>query len=289
MKHAFLILAHNEFEVLQHLVNALDNSMNDIYIHFDKKVSNLPRIRTKDSDLFICEERIDVRWGDVSMLKAEYALWKTAYSIGSYSYYHLISGVHFPLKSPDELHRFFSSLNNKSVLMEMEVSDSEINSKIKKYNFFTKTFVAPDKCIRTLSQYAWRITLRFQKILGINRKRSLQYKKTSEWVSLTEESVAYMLSVAQKVLKEYKYTFCGDEFFVASELWNSPLRNKMFFYDRMLKCDFVRANCRVYTAADLDMLLSSDCLFARKFSSTDLSVINELENHIKNKPNVDTV
>lgn len=286
MKFAFLILAHNEFEVLQHLVNALDDPRNDIYIHYDKKVGNLPRITTKNSGLFVCEERIDVRWGDVSMLEAEYALWKLAYSRGKYSYYHLISGVHFPLKSQCELHHFFESLGDKNVLMGMEVSYGEIDSKIKKYNFFIKNFVVPNKFIRFLSQHAWRILIRFQKILGISRNRPLQYKKASVWVSLTEDGIAHMLSVERNMLKEYKYTFCGDEFFVASELWNSPLRNKMFFYDKMLKCDFVRANCRVYTTADLEMLLSSDCLFARKFSSMDLSVVKELENHIWNKPNV---
>lgn len=37
--HAYLIIAHNEFEVLQKLVGALDDPRNDIYIHFDKKVS----------------------------------------------------------------------------------------------------------------------------------------------------------------------------------------------------------------------------------------------------------
>ena len=37
-RHAFLIIAHNEFGVLQRLVDAIDDPRNDIYIHFDKKV-----------------------------------------------------------------------------------------------------------------------------------------------------------------------------------------------------------------------------------------------------------
>ena len=37
MKHAYLIIVHHEFEVLKHLLQALDDSCNDIYIHFDKK------------------------------------------------------------------------------------------------------------------------------------------------------------------------------------------------------------------------------------------------------------
>ena len=30
-KHAYLIIAHNEFEILKLLVNALDDARNDIY------------------------------------------------------------------------------------------------------------------------------------------------------------------------------------------------------------------------------------------------------------------
>lgn len=37
MKHAFLILAHNNWRQLNNLVKFLDNEDNDIYIHTDKK------------------------------------------------------------------------------------------------------------------------------------------------------------------------------------------------------------------------------------------------------------
>lgn len=275
-RHAFLIISHNEFGVLQRLVDAIDDPRNDIYIHFDKKVDVVPCIVVKNSRLFLCEERLDVRWGDISMLKAEYALWESAYARGGYLYYHIISGVHFPLKSQNDFHRFFDKLDGMSVLEEMETSYREIDSKIKKYNLFISTFVSTNKFVSKCSQYLWRIFLRVQKILGYSRHRPLQYKKASVWVSLTEEAIAYMLSVKDKVLREYKYTFCGDEFFVASELYNSPLHDKLFFYDKMLKCDFIRANCRVYTIADIGDLLSSECLFARKFSSADLSVIEKV-------------
>lgn len=287
MKHAFLIVAHNEFEVLQHLVDALDDSQNDIYIHFDKKVNIIPKIIVKHSNLFLCNERIDVHWGDISMLKAEYALWKSAYSRGGYSYYHIISGVHFPLKSPKELHNFFDALGDKNVLEEMSTSEGEVDSKIKKFNFFICTFVSPNRFLRYFSQYAWRVFIRIQKIFRISRHRPYQYKKASVWVSLTEAGVSHMLSAEQRILKEYKYTFCGDEYFVASELWNSSLRDKILFYDKMLKCDFVRANCRVYTISDLKVILSSDCLFARKFSSVDLSVIEKIKESYLNRSNVE--
>ena len=39
-KHAYLIMAHNEFHILEKLILLLDDSRNDIYIHIDSKVKN---------------------------------------------------------------------------------------------------------------------------------------------------------------------------------------------------------------------------------------------------------
>ena len=35
--HAYMIIAHNQFELLERLIAALDDERNDIYIHIDKK------------------------------------------------------------------------------------------------------------------------------------------------------------------------------------------------------------------------------------------------------------
>lgn len=37
MKHAYLIMAHNEWDMLNKLIQALDYPNNDIYLHIDKK------------------------------------------------------------------------------------------------------------------------------------------------------------------------------------------------------------------------------------------------------------
>ena len=50
---------------------------------------------------------MDVRWGDISVVDAEFALFDEAYRRGEYSYYHLLSGVDMPLKTQNYIHRFF--------------------------------------------------------------------------------------------------------------------------------------------------------------------------------------
>ena len=40
MKHAYLIIAHNNFYILEKLIKLIDDKRNDIYIHIDKKIRN---------------------------------------------------------------------------------------------------------------------------------------------------------------------------------------------------------------------------------------------------------
>lgn len=37
-KHAYLIMAHTQFQQVAKLVRLIDNEENDIYLHIDKKV-----------------------------------------------------------------------------------------------------------------------------------------------------------------------------------------------------------------------------------------------------------
>ena len=39
-KHAYLIIAHNNFYILKKLIALIDDERNDIYIHIDKKTKN---------------------------------------------------------------------------------------------------------------------------------------------------------------------------------------------------------------------------------------------------------
>lgn len=95
MKHAYLIMAHHEFEVLGKLIQAIDDKRNDIFIHFDAKLKSYPVLKAHNANLYILEKRIDIHWGHISQIKAEYALFETAFTQDRYAYYHLLSGVTF--------------------------------------------------------------------------------------------------------------------------------------------------------------------------------------------------
>ena len=64
-KHAYLIIAHSEPEILRILVSCIDDVRNDIFIHIDKKsnIENFSNIHTDSSNLFFLKDRINVKWG----------------------------------------------------------------------------------------------------------------------------------------------------------------------------------------------------------------------------------
>lgn len=108
-KHAYLIVAHNNFYILERLVKLLDYEFNDIYIHIDKKVKDFrfnyfKNIVTKSKIFFV--KRFNIKWGGYNIVKAELELLEEA-SKKNYVYYHILSGVDMPLKKSEEIYSFF--------------------------------------------------------------------------------------------------------------------------------------------------------------------------------------
>ena len=81
-KHAYLIIAHNEFSVLKILLGMLDYKKNDIYLHVDIKAGDIDKSEflkcVKKSTLIFIEPRIDVQWGNFSQIECEYKLLEAA-------------------------------------------------------------------------------------------------------------------------------------------------------------------------------------------------------------------
>lgn len=144
MRHAFLILAHNEFQILKILLSMLDDGRNDIYLHIDKKVVLGPLeqdlFRLAKARLFVLEQRLDVRWGDISVVKAELLLLETASMKGPYDYYHLLSGVDLPIKSQDYIHHFFEKNKGYEFVPYScgEANLKDLERKVFKYHLFCR-------------------------------------------------------------------------------------------------------------------------------------------------------
>lgn len=281
MKHAYLIMAHNQFLTLSELISVLDDSRNDIYIHFDRKVKDLPTLQTKYSRLVILNDRVDVIWGDVSQIKAEYALFKAAFSPECYSYYHLISGVHFPLMSNDRLHNWFDRQDGACVLREVPLTDEEIQMRFGKYHFFMKHLISRNKFLNKAYHFGWRGVLKIQKVLGIKRDISFIQGKASQWCSLNENAVKLLLSNEKEAMHRFRRTFCCDEFFVRSFIDNTDI--PVVYDDRICYVDFVNTTPRIFTEKDYSELTGTGALFFRKLTDKNLALAKKLENSFYNQ------
>lgn len=284
MRHAYLIAAHNEFAVLQKLVEALDDERNDIYIHFDKKVKALPELRCEKSGLYVLddESRVDVRWGSVSQIEMVLQLLEVSQR-DRYAYRHLISGVHLPLKSQDEIHRTFDALYPQNVLRLWTTSPVEVAFKLQRYHFFLRNYKHRNPFVLRADQRLWQASLFAERKLHIHRNQGRVYRKSDVWCSLTEAVVNHLLANWASILKEYRYAFCADEYFVASEIFRHPGAFSLCDMQRLLCVDFYRANPICYTADDYDRVMSSGCLFARKFTARHMDVVEKIVAHVTGK------
>lgn len=290
MKHAYLIIAHNELELLKNLISILDDERNDIYIHFDAKLNKLPELSVSKSKLYILEKRINVCWADFSVVEAELALLRTAYSNHHYAYYHLLSGVDLPLKSQNYIHTFFDK-NAGQEFIDICLYDvsSEMERKMMRWHLFPKDFKNVGK-FAFITRLMRATLIRIQESLGIKRNKHIDFRKGSQWVSLTSDFTEYLLSRENIIRKIYSHTFCPDEVFIQTECWNSEFRHKLHDYSpnyrgHMRLIDWRRGNPYVWRDEDYDELMDSDRIFARKFSSEHIGIVKKITDSVCIKNN----
>ena len=294
MTHAYLILAHNEFSLLARLVSALDYPCNDICIHIDKKVDDevFARVKrqlegaTTRANLTFTP-RIGVVWGDFSMIQAELLLLREASQM-HHDYYHLLSGVDLPIKSHEEITRFFEENAGKEFLAGHRFPPhSEVCRRIRYYYPFQHVVGHRYFLPLGLLQYAM---LPLQALAGVNRLRRLPKAagqplgvyKGSQWFSVTHEFVTDLLEFfsREENLRAYRKTMCADEIFVTMFAFHSDKYRERIHcetwrgreYPSNMRCIWFGKNAwmtgspMTHTMESLEWLLKTDCLWARKFS-----------------------
>ena len=115
------------------------------------------------------------------------------------------------------------------------------------------------------------------------------FVKGSQWLSITEETLDFILQAKSKVLKRYRYTRCPDEIFVQTLVYNDPyFRSKVYDMEgehrdlRLLIWPPATPSPQILRKENLPMLLDSSAFFARKFSTAvDPAVSDELIRRLK--------
>lgn len=283
MKHAFLIIAHDNWELLKRLLKKIDHQDNDIYLHIDRKsklepdlISDIEAVCKYSPIKFV--KRYKINWGGYSQINGELRLFEEAKK-EKYDYYHILSGIDFPTKSMEYIHDFFE--RNRGYEFVHFCGEE-----------FTKTCAERYEQYHLLQEYVGkkksgilylieRILVKIQqKVLKINRAKrypDITFKCGSNWCSLTGEFVDYLLAQEEKIKKMFAFSICCDECFVQTILYNSTFKKNIFYEngtsDEEMQClrsvDWKRGDPYTYQESDYDELVQSGNLFCRKVSDKE--------------------
>ena len=271
-KHAYLIMAHNQFDLLCKLIRELDDERNDIYIHIDKKAGTIDEKRFREcaqrSNVFFTD-RISVTWGGESLIECELLLFKTAAERG-YQYYHLISGVDFPIKTQKEIHNFFEQNAGKEFIEYWNRKEQEYLYRIKYYYPLQEKIGTYTYDIKTLIlRVESKLLILKQKLMREDRLKGkdTEVKIGSNWVSVTDRFVKYLLKNEIAINEMFKQGVAADELFIQTLCWNSDFKKDIYAGNPIRLIDWKRGNPYTWTETDLDEIKKSDCLFVRKITN----------------------
>lgn len=280
-KHAFLIIAHNDFPLLQKLITLLDDPCNDIYLHIDKKadISTLPSFSTKHSNVQTILP-MTVNWGGHSQIFCELNLLKCA-AQNNYNYYHLLSGADLPIKSNRYIQDFFELNAGKEFIITNKISAENNNlhflDRVKYYYFLQNKIGRNAQKSTYLYEVLENLSLKLQKVFKINRNNACtEFYKGGNWFSITHSLASFIIESENEIKKVFSHTHCADEIFLQTVAMQSPFKDNIIS-NNLRHIDWERGQPYTFQIEDYDSLMQSDKLFARKFSSaTDSQIIDKI-------------
>ena len=213
---------------------------------------------------------------------------KTAIKNKDYQYYHLISGIDLPIKTSDELVNYFNNNYPTEFIgfKNFNYIEPYLINRVKYFHFITNNFKNNYNEWNEHNKY-----IELQKNLEINRlnHKNMIIRKGANWFSITDNLAKYVISMEETIEDIFSYGLCADELFLQSIVYNSQFLNNVCtkYNNEHENCkrliDWDRGQPYTFTKDDYNLLMSSNAMFARKFStSIDKDIIDMIYNHIKN-------
>ena len=284
-KHAYLIMAHTQPELLKKLLKMLDNERNDIYLHIDSKAKDYPldevaAVLQKSKCIFT--ERTDVKWGSYSQIHCEMVLLKEAVKT-EHAYYHLLSGMDLPIKSQEQIFAFFEKYNGLEFVDEDGATISEAALSRVKY---THKFYGKAGSVKDI---LGALSVKGQKLLGVDKTQkygNIIFQKGRNWFSITHGLAKLVVEKEDWIQEVFGQSVCGDELFLQTVARNSEYAEKICNPNTMPEVpdtryiDWKRGsnnNPYVFREDDFEELKNALGLFARKFDlNVDKKIVEKL-------------
>ena len=258
MKHAFIIMAHVNFRVTKTFIEITEGEGVDFFIHFDKKVKELPSWALDGShpSVHVATKRRDIRWGDCSLANTELEMLRMAYETDNYDYFHITTGDTLPIKSRQQILGFFEEHKGKEFIKYM---DFDHKNRVDDYYLLTRHFRDPlNKFCRKVNWWSNRI---FPK-----KTDSLIVKKSCQAGSITNGFCRLLLDKEGYLRKRFAHSYCSDEHLLGSMATTYGFADRVYPDNMLLPqgC-MVPAYLWVDEPGELEKLEASTALWARKF------------------------
>ena len=190
MKHAFLIMAHDNLPLLSRLVGRLDDPNSNIYIHVDKKSQQLVhaedelKMQVKHSKVVFIP-RIKVTWGGYSQIQCELNLRNSVKDKNEY--YHFLSGHDYPLTDMRSFLEFFESNRGMEFIGFSRPGFAQEEKQRHSVYYFFQDMAGRDKnrILWWVNKGLVKVQL-LAKIDWTEKYDDLQFEIGSNWVSITQ-------------------------------------------------------------------------------------------------------
>ena len=296
-KHAYLIVANSNFKVVESCLRMIDDPRNDVYLLMDKKthVSDEQRDRllhsVVHSGIAFCEEIVN--WAGYSQIRAALSLMRLALESGEeYSYLHFMQGSDLPIKTQDEIHRYFSENEGFEFVSIERARTGMAENKAQYRHFFCHNrYFRKSKFVKAMNFGA----VKLQKVLGIRKNKDIELYQGSALFSITGVCARFVLSKEVEIYRRFRYSLAADEVFLQSILMASPYRERIKEVEKETSCnarmiDRSRPDGKnsphVWRLDELRFLLTlpPQYCFARKFDERlDLGIVQALLESIAGK------
>ena len=280
---AILILAHKNQQQLEKLINHLKTDFS-IYVHLDLK----SKLQIKNEENVQAVRRYRVNWGSYSQVLATRELMTTA-GLKNYERYLLISGQCLPIKSNRDILEFFRNDDHSYILGEkLPASFWDGNGGLDRLSYFYLPGGHPRRG-KYFTKYAIKLA---EEMIHIIQDITKCYRKVPDnlyggtnWFNLTHDALKTCLDKMydNEYMRIFKHVLCVDEIVLQTILYNSK-QSALCISESLRYTDwgFGMAYPRVLILKDLEKIMSSGKLFARKFDETvDSKIIDKIYEKIK--------
>jgi hypothetical protein len=292
IKHAYLLCAHADWIQLKLLLAQLDYENNDIYLHINIKSTDFNETDIRDSiknaSVFLLNrrevDRCDFSLTEIALDFLEIATKKRYY------YYHFLTGSDLLIKSNKYIVDFFDKNGGYEFVESFYPYRYKWYSRYAYKQIFIK-YLGANGFKKIIALVLANIYFIIQRIFGYDKVKKNFNKRLmfgSSWWSITHDFAKYVVTQKKWIFDNYYEAFIPAESFIQTVLEDSPFKNQRYssknvkLNDNLRLIDWTNQNVggrghpHVWTMDDLEIIRSSDNLFARKFFlSYDSQIIYE--------------